>query len=70
MLQQVIDGVDIGAGQVITMDLDLDSYKAGLTNVKWLQLFHGHNFRAGSPTSALTVLVLLWCPSKVQGLLS
>lgn len=69
MLHQIIDGVGVGAGQVITLDLGLDSCRVGPPDGKWGQISHGHNCGTGSPTPVLTVLTLLWCPGDVQGLL-
>lgn len=35
MLQQVMDGMDVGKGQVLTLGLGLGSYRIGLPGRKW-----------------------------------
>lgn len=35
LLQQIIDGVGNGTGQVLTSGLGLSSYRVGTPNVKW-----------------------------------
>lgn len=42
MLQQIIDGMDVEAGQVITLGWGLSSYRVGLPDGKWGQFSHGH----------------------------
>ena len=61
VLQQIIDGVNIGEGHVITQDLGLGSCRVVLSDGKWGQLSHTHDFRAGSPRHPLTLLNLLCC---------
>lgn len=70
MLQKIVHGVDVVPGQVITLDVGLDSCRVVLPDEKWGWLYRGHNFQAGSPTPVQTVLSLLSFPGEVQGLLS
>lgn len=70
MVQQIVDGMDVGLGQVITLGLGLGlgSYRAGPPDGKW-ELSHAHCFWRGSPTPPLTGPDLLCCPGGMQGLL-
>lgn len=58
MLSQIIDGVDIRAGQVITLDYSLSRCMVCLPDKKWGQLSHAYSFGAGSVTPELTGLDL------------
>ena len=72
MLQEIIDGVDVGAPQITTLYLDMDT--VGLT----CQMGNGDSspmFMILGLThlylhSLLTVLAPLCCPNKVKSLLS
>lgn len=69
---KIIGMVDVGVGQVITLDLGLSNYRVGLTDGKWGYLSQDHNFflGGGSPISVLTVLAQLCYPGEVQGLIT
>ena len=58
MLQQIIDGVDDGVGQVIILVLSWGSCRTGLIDVKWGHLSQAYNFGVVSPTPALTRLAM------------
>ena len=68
MLWQLIDGVDVETGQVITLGLGLGSCRVGPPDGKWGQLSYDHSFGADSPTLLLTGLALLYRAGEVQGL--
>lgn len=70
VLQQTIDGVDVAAGQVITLSLGLGICRVGLPDGKRGQLSYDHNFGTRKPIPSLTVLALLCCLGKVKGLVS
>lgn len=53
MLQKILDGIDDGAGQVITLGLSLGSCRVSLSDWKWRRFSCEHNLRADSPTSVL-----------------
>ena len=53
MLQQITNGVDEGMGQVRSSDLGLGSCGIGPPDVRWGQLFHAYNSRAGLTALAL-----------------
>lgn len=67
--QQLIDRVNVGAGEVIILFLGLGSCRTGPADGKW-GLSHGHSLGAGSPIPLLTGLALFCCSGKVQNLLS
>lgn len=62
--------MDDVAGQVIPLGPGLGSSRVGLPDMKWEQLSHAYNFRAGFPTPAVAGLALLCCSGEMQGLLS
>lgn len=66
--QKIIDGVNVGAGEVIILGLGLGNRRVGPADGKW-GLSHGHSLEAGSLTPLLTRLALFCCPGKVQNLL-
>lgn len=49
MRQPIIDGVDVGAGQDITLNLVLGSYMIVVPDGNWGQLSHAHYFQGFSP---------------------
>lgn len=58
VLQQIVGGVDDGVGQVLTLGLNLASHTVSLPDETWGWISHAYSFRFGSPTPAITGLVL------------
>lgn len=65
VLRQMLDGVDVAAGQVITLGLGLHICRVDLPDRKWGQLSYDYNFGTDKPTPSQTVLALLCCQGKV-----
>lgn len=67
MLQEIINGVDVGAGQVITLGLGLDSCRVGMPDGKCGQLFHAHDFGVALHSTSANRVESVVLPSQGAG---